>query len=59
MHAPELRRDHAKHSQLPGDPARPEVGSGAGSIERIGMDQLPDPRDEVACDPAARGCARR
>src|SRR5271166_6789867 len=44
MHAPKLWRQHAEHAQLPGDPPRPRVGAGTGSVERVGMDQLPDAR---------------
>src|SRR6516164_5186647 len=47
MHAPEVRREHAEHTQLPGDTPRPEVGSSTGFVGRIRMDQLPDTRDEV------------
>jgi hypothetical protein len=47
VHAPELGRNDAEHAQLAGDPLWPKVASARGVIERIGMDQLPDPRNQV------------
>ena len=47
VHALEFRREHAEHAQLPGDSPWPQVGSSTRFVGRIGMDQLPDTRDEV------------
>jgi hypothetical protein len=47
VHASKIWREQAKQVQLPRHPLRPEVRAGAGILGWIGMDQLPDARDEI------------
>jgi len=47
VHAPELGRNDAEQAQLAGDPPRAGVAAGAGFLERIGVNELPDARNQV------------
>src|SRR4051794_32043336 len=47
MHTAEFRGEDLEHAQLAGDSLLPPIAPPAGSGLRVGMNELPDPRDKI------------